>query len=276
MFINRFISLRTFVSVLLTGMLATAFANTNNPRYLMGVFPHLPITDLERVYSPMAADLGHSLDKQVLFQSKSTFEDFKMELEAETYDIVVVQPFDYINIADNHNYVALAKRSKPLAGVFIVAKNSKISSIKDVIGKRIALPPKGAAVSRLALDFLVTNGIKTKDVKLSYHRSHVNCMQQLLIKKADLCVTAEPMLRFFNHKMKSDLRYVLKTKSIPHVLFAAHKRMPEKQRQMALKIITTWDNIEEKKQLLTNGKFPPFVPTNDAEYDVVRQLLKVK
>ena len=242
----------------------------------MGVFPHLPITDLERVYSPMAADLGKNLDKEVLFQSKSTFEDFRMELQSETYDIVVVQPFDYINIADNHNYVALAKRSKPLAGVFVVTKNSNIKSVKDVIGKRIALPPKGAAVSRLAIDYLKSNNIDINSVKLSYQRSHVNCMQQMLIKKADLCVTAEPMLRFFNHKMKTDLEFAFKTRGIPHVLFAAHKRMSKKQRETAMQIITTWDNVKEKKQLLTNGKFPPFVPATDSEYNVVRKLLKAK
>jgi ABC-type phosphate/phosphonate transport system substrate-binding protein len=247
-----------------------------NSRYVMGVFPHLPITDLERIYSPMAADLASGLNKEVFFQSKATFEDFKMELDAETYDIVVVQPFDYIYIADNHNYVPLARRGEPLEGVFVTLQDSNIRTPKDLAGKRIALPPKGAAVSRLAIDLLLENNIATSNVKLSFHRSHINCMQQLLIKQADVCVTAEPMLRFFNHKRKTNLQFVFKTKSIPHVLFAAHKRVPEKYRQHAMNIITTWDDIEEKKQLLTNGKFPPFVPATDSEYDIVRHLLKDK
>ena len=248
----------------------------NDTKYTFGVFPHLPIIDLERIYAPMAADIGKELHIQLSFQAKATFEDFKMELESETYDFIEVQPFDYVNIAVSHHYVPLARRNEPLAGVFVVPENSEIKIPKDLIGKRIALPPLNSAVSRLATDYLHANGIQTSDVKMSYHRSHVNCLQQILIKKADVCVTAEPTLKFFNHKMKTDLQFVLKTKSIPHVLFAAHKRVPEKLRQQAIEVITTWDDIEEKKKLLTNAKFPPFVPALDSEYDVVREILRKK
>ena len=72
--------------------------------------------------------------------------------------------------------------------------------------------------------------------------------------------------------MKTDLHYVLKTRSIPHVLFAVHKRVPKNLRQQAIQVITTWDDIEEKKKLLTNAKFPAFVPALDSEYDVVREI----
>jgi phosphonate transport system substrate-binding protein len=247
-------------------------ADTDHSKYTLGVFPHLPIIDLERIYAPMAADIGKELNIELYFQATATFEDFKMELESETYDFIEVQPFDYVNIAAPHHYVPLARRDEPLAGVFVVLQNSDIKSPKDLVGKRIALPPKSSAVSRLAMDFLHLNGINANDVKLTYHRSHVSCLQQLLIKKADVCVTAEPTLRFFNHKMKNDLHYVLKTKSIPHVLFAAHKRVPEKLRQQAIQVITSWDDIEKKKKLLTNAKFPSFVPATDTDYNAVREI----
>lgn len=276
--IARTLQSRTaLISVFLAWIFTTpALADMDHSRYIMGVFPHLPITDLERVYAPMAADLASELHKEVFFQSRATFEDFKMELDSETYDFVVVQPFDYAYIADKHNYVPLARRGEPLAGVFVVPQNNKIKTPKDLVGKRIALPPKSSAVARLAMDLLRTNGIQTSDVKMSFHRSHVNCMQQILIKKADVCVTSEPMLRFFNHKMKTNLFFSFKTKSIPHVLFAAHKRVPENLRQKAIQVITTWDDIEQKKKLLTNAKFPPFVPATDSEYDVVREISNSK
>jgi len=250
----------------------SAMADVDHSKYTLGVFPHLPIIDLERIYAPMAADLAKELNIDLYFKATATFQDFKLELEAETYDFIEVQPFDYVNIAAHHNYVPLARRDEPLAGVFVVPNNSDIKTPKDLIGKRIAVPPISSAVSRLATDFLHKNGIQLSDVRMTYHRSHVTCLQQILIKKADACVTAEPTLRFFNHKMKTDLHYVLKTRSIPHVLFAAHKRVPKKLRQQAIQVITTWDDIEEKNKLLTNAKFPAFVPALDSEYDVVREI----
>lgn len=247
-------------------------SSANDHNYTLGVFPHLPILDLERIYSPMAADIGKALHIKLSFKATTTFQDFKQELEAETYDFVEVQPFDYVNIAAHHNYVPLARRETPLAGVFVVPNNSKIKTPQDLIGKRIAAPPISAAVTRLAKDYLHRNGIKMSDVKMSYHRSHVTCLEQILIKKADACVTAVATLRFFNHKMKTHLHYVLKTREIPHVLFAAHKRVPEKLREEAIKEITTWNKTNGKRKLLTNAKFPPFVRALDADYNVVRKI----
>jgi len=274
-FKNQALTILTLICLALA-LTASAGEDTSEPKYTFGVFPHLPIIDLERIYAPMAADLAKELHVRITFQSRATFEDFKMELESETYDFIEVQPFDYVDIAAPHNYIPLAKRDEPLSGVFVVPNDSSIKEPKDLIGKRIALPPLSAAVSRLAEDYLHTHGIDLSQVKMTYHRSHVNCLQQILIKQADVCVTAEPTLRFFNHKMKTDLHFVLKTKSIPHVLFAAHKRVPEKLRQQAIQVITTWDDIEEKKKLITNAKFPPFVPATDSEYDVVRKIILKK
>ena len=261
-----------FALLCLSWAFSTSAIADDHPKYTLGVFPHLPIIDLERIYAPMAADLAKELNIDLYFEAKATFQTFKLELEAETYDFIEVQPFDYVNLAARHNYVPLARRDEPLAGVFVVPDNSDIKTPQDLIGKRIAAPPISSAVTRLAKDFLRKNGIQTSDVRMSYHRSHVTCLQQILIKKADVCVTAEPTLRFFNHKMKTDLHYVLKTRGIPHVLFAAHKRVPEKLRQQAIQVITTWDDIEEKKKLLTNAKFPAFVPALDSEYNVVREI----
>ena len=135
--------------VCLTWALTTSAATDDKAKYTFGVFPHLPIIDLERIYAPMAADLAKELHIELYFQSKATFEDFKLEIVSETYDFIEVQPFDYVNIAAPHHYVPLARRNEPLAGVFVVPKNSKIKTPKDLVGKHIALPPLNSAVSRL-------------------------------------------------------------------------------------------------------------------------------
>jgi len=270
----------SFLAITLLGIFGvintSAAEKINHPKYTLGVFPHLPIIDLERIYAPMAADLAKELNIELYFESKASYEEFKLELEAETYDFIEVQPFDYVNIAAKHNYVPLARRDEPLAGVFVVADDSKIKSAKDLIGKRIAFPPIGSAVARLASDFFEKNGIKPSAVIMTYHRSHVTCLQQILIKKADVCVAVEPTLRFFNHKMRKNLRFVLKTKAIPHVLFAVHKRVPKDLRDQAVNVITGWDDDEAKKNLLVNAKFPAFIPTLDTDYDIVREISREK
>ena len=128
---------------------------TPNPTpYMMGVFPHLPPSELEKVFSPMAADIGKHLHREIQFRSGSSYKKFTELLHRQIFDVVFVQPFDYIKIADMYGYLPLATRSEPLTAVIVVPEDSKINKVEDLRGKRIALPPEVAAVSHLAKGYL--------------------------------------------------------------------------------------------------------------------------
>lgn len=249
--------------------------NTGGKNYVLGVFPHLPPRELEKVYAPIAAALGKALGKQVEFGSSSTYERFMENLASETYDIIFTQPFDYIDAADNHGYLPLATRDEPLATIVVVQSGSALKSIHDLRGKTIALPPKVSAVSYLLRGYLENNGlVPGKDVTLIYHRSHVSCLQQVIIGAADACATAAPALRFFTHKMNVTLDIIVETTSIPHTLFAVHPRVSEQDRNKLLSTILSWKDTKDGKALLSRGKLKPFKAVKDSDYDVVRELSK--
>lgn len=57
------------------------------PVYSMGVFPFLSPTTLEDLFSPIAAELGRALGREVQFSSTSSFEKFAQKLQAGEYDM---------------------------------------------------------------------------------------------------------------------------------------------------------------------------------------------
>src|SRR4051812_23839300 len=57
-----------------------AAANAAKPSLLFGIFPFFSPTRMEAIYGPLAAYLGHSLDRPVYFQSASSFERFTARL----------------------------------------------------------------------------------------------------------------------------------------------------------------------------------------------------
>lgn len=265
-------------TALLAGSLAYA-ANAADAQpagkneYVMGVFPHLPPRDLEDVFAPMASDLGTHIGRHVALRSNTTFERFTENLEKQEFDIAFVQPFDYVRVADKYGYRPLATRVEKLAAIVVVKPDSPLASLANLKGKRIALPPESSAVSHLFLGQLRAGGINPdQDVKLSRHRSHVSCMQQVIIGEADACVTAAPALRFFQEKMHAELRIIAQSREIPHTLFIVHPRVPKKDREAIRARILSWDKTEEGKKLLARGQLTPFVPISDSDYDVVRKL----
>jgi len=277
----RFLLRTITISLMLTAsFFGTATADPEQTRvtkseYLMGVFPYLAPRELEKMYSPIAAEFSITLKKDVLFRTSSTYKNFMKNLDKQIYDIVFVQPFDYVSIADKYGYRPLATRNKPLPAIIVIKPDSAIKSIKDLRGKTISLPPSVAAMSYLVKDHLEKNGIDPdKDITIEHHRSHASCMRSVLIGNAQACGTAPPALRFFQDKMKSELKIIAKTKGIPSTLFAIHPRITEKQRKALLKQITSWPDTEKGKKLLKSTKVQAFIPIKDKKYNGVRIMSK--
>jgi len=72
------------------------------------------------------------------------------------------------------------------------------------------------------------------------------------------------------------LRIVHKTPSILHALFVAHKRVPQKDRNVLLQTILEWPNTETGRKILDAGHFVPFVAAKDSDYEVVRRYIRDK
>lgn len=242
------------------------------PDLVFGVFPYLPPRDLEQVFAPIAADFSRVLGRKVQFTSSSSYEIYAARIDNEEFDIAFMQPFDFVRAADQHKYVPLATRGEPLKALIVTGPDSPVKTLEDLRGKRISLPPMDSAVSHLVRAYLRKNGfVPDKDVMLAYHRSHVSCMQQVLINASAACGTAIPAMRYFKSRMKVDMRVILESDVIPHTLFTAHSRLPAKDRTLLIETILSWSKTPEGKVILERGKMIPFTTITNEAYDVVRK-----
>jgi len=256
-------------------VLAAKWNYSDKPPYVLGIFPHLTTARLEEVFAPIAADMANAVERRVVLQTRSTFSTFMEELEKETYDIALIQPFDYIRVRARYGMIPLARRGSPLSAVIMVNSDTDIYRLSDLKGKTLALPPEVAAVSHLAKAALVQAGlVPGRDVTLSFHRSHDACLQQLMIKRADACATADYPVRFFQDRMKISFRQLARTPEIPHVLFAVHPRVAPQDREAIKQAILSWPDREEGRKIMQNGKLQPFQAATDEEYEVVRTFWK--
>lgn len=250
---------------------AAQLASEPAPRpYVFGVFPHFAVARLETIYAPMAADFGRVLERKVYLRTKPNFEKFTAELRKQYYDIVFLQPFDYV-WAQDYGYLPLARRSEPLSAQILVSENSPLITIKDLKGATLALPPAEAAVSHLTKMALLDAGLNPlHDVELQFTKSHDSCLQRLLIGVVDACGTAAGPVRYFQTRMKVSFRLLGKSATIPHALIAIHARVPESERERLRDTIISWADNPGGRKLLERGELAPFQSVADAEYDVVR------
>lgn len=262
--------------IFLLGLLfpTLVFSSESKNSYVFGVFPHVPKSKLYDMYSPVAIDFQKKLNKKVLVRTKSSYNEFETSLASEIFDIALIQPFNYPNAHDKHNYLPIARRSDKLSALLIVKKNSNYKTLADLKNKVIASTAKTAAVSRLMEQEIMSLGFKpNKDFVRVYKNNHFSCIQSLLIGMADACSTSHRALdHYYQVKLKDKFRIVHESKKIPHVLYVVHKRVPETDRDILKKTILNWQSTETGKKILEKSRMSFFSEATNEEYDSVRLL----
>ena len=252
------------------------------PAYSMGMFPALSPATLDDLFSPIAAELGQALGREVQFSSASSYEKFDRKLEAAEYDIALVHPWEYVNIASRVGYLPVAARNGLLYAVFVVKRNSPLKNASDLKGKIVGLPPRIAVVSHLAKITLHEAGlVPGRDLTLKYFSSHQSCLQQLQIGDIDMCVSGMATLRVYQEKTENAFRVLMESPRIPEILFVVHSRVPVKDRGVIKKTLlsTTLGGIPPTIRDLffernsKDGKY--FRSIRDSDYAPVRRYIKI-
>lgn len=259
----------------IVALCASAAGAADKP-YEFGVFPYLPATRIHELHAPMAADFEAKLARPVRLSSKSAYAAFSKELRRQTYDLALIQPFDYVDAYDKHGYLPLARRGEELQAIIVVRDDSPLRTLNDLRSRTLASPPADAAVSQLARVALLELGIDPKSVRQRHERNHFTCLQTLLVGIADACITAEQALRTLQAETRAlaKLRVIHTTEPIPHSLFVVHRRVSRQHREILLDTIVGWPRTEEGRRLLERGRFTPFVAARNADYEAVRRYLR--
>ena len=251
---------------------ASETAPAAETHYTFGVFPYLSPAQLSQSYGPVAADFSVLLKRSVRFTSAPTYEAFTQSLREETYDIAMIQPFDYVDAVDHYGYRPLARVDADLKANFVVRLDSSFKTIKDLRGTRIALPSATAAVSRIALKALRDAGLQPGvDVQIRHFKSFGSCMQDVLIGNSSACTTGKAAKAIFEKRMKVTLRIIYETPAIPHMTFIVHQRLPEAERERLRRRIIDWNKTADGQRIVKGMRFPEFRAVVDQEYDVIRR-----
>lgn len=243
--------------------------------YRLGIFPYLAPRQTIEFFGPVATSMGHALNHPVKLSTQPSFTDFTRAVDAQVYDIALINPFDFPSVVEKRGYLPLAQLSVPLVSQFYVRDDSTYRSLQDLRGTTIAMPPAESANARMTLRALYDNKlVPGQDVELHYFNSHDSCIQQVWSGSASACGTARPVIQVFEQRMQAKLRPIYDAPAIPHILFVAHPRVPPADRARLQQLIIGWSKTEEGQALLKNLGLPGFVMPKPEEYVVMRNYTK--
>lgn len=256
-------------------MLSPVFSvqSAENERYEVGVFPHLSKSHIEKTYNSIFNHVSRMTNKNIHFDADENIENFYEHLRNEYYDIVLIQPFEYVNLSKKFGYTPLATQEKTLRTLIVAKKDGPIQNTQNLLGRKILLPPPSTAISYLTKKHLHDFGFNlNEDLNIQYEKTHVACLFKLLLGFADACASFDSALAFFRQKMFIDFQVVTQSQEIPHALFAAHPRLSEAEREKITQALISWGNSNEGKEILKDKWLMPFRRISDKDYDIVREI----
>lgn len=240
--------------------------------YVLGVFPFLPPSSLDRHFAGITRVLGGAVGRPVTFRTKSDLEAFAVEIARGEYDIAFVNPFEYLD-ARGYGYLPLARVDEPLTMVLLAPTASAVARMQDLAGKTLALPPEASAVSRLAKLALFEAGLRPGiDLQVQFYQSKSSCVQALAVGNAAACGLPRFALPKLGLSDTNAFKIVHERKLPVGLSFIAHRRLPELDRSRIQAALLGLSETEPGRSVLTGVGWPRLVEATDRDFDDVRVL----
>ena len=200
------------------------------------------------------------LKTRVRFATSFDTDGFRRRLERSDDDFVFLFPSEYA-LAIKHGYLPIAQLETPLKAFIVVPVASPIQTPGDLRNKLLMVPDFGSPVATLARQAVEKAGLRwDRDVFGEPVRTDGVCLREMIRGLADACAAFQAPTKIIQRKMGIKLRSVVQSDALPPPLFAAHKRVPQDDREKIRKALTSLGNTDSGRFRLRTAGLNRIVP----------------
>ncbi|MFA6195460.1 MAG: phosphate/phosphite/phosphonate ABC transporter substrate-binding protein [Sulfurimonas sp.] len=247
-------------------MLESLFALT------FGVVPQQSPLQLIKVWKPVIEYLEKETGENIDLKIEYSIPEFEKVLYSGGYDIAYMNPYHYIIANQKQGYLASIKATKNIVGILVTNKNSGISDISMTKNKMFLFPAPDAFAATLLIKYelLKNYGIKIEEKNVKYVNSHDSVYKGVSRGVGDFGGGIERTLNTLDDThTKESLAILHKTKAYPSHPFAYKPSLND-----AIKEKISQALLHMPQELLNPLNIEETIKTNDAGYDVVRDIAK--
>ncbi|MCL5022060.1 MAG: phosphate/phosphite/phosphonate ABC transporter substrate-binding protein [Nitrospirae bacterium] len=245
-----------------------------------GLLPRLPEKELRDMFTPLAQYIEKETGMKVTLIIPKDFSTYTRQAIAGDFDIGFTNPNIYIDTKKAVPQIEpLAMASEPgigtkLKGVFIVAEDSPIKSIKELKGKKVSFVDPGSAAGYTAQMLeLKKVGITKNDMRISFAGKPPKVGEAVRDGKADAGGMPESV--FKKLAFADMMRVIGKTIDLPnwpvHTTKRTDKIVASKVKNAFLKLKPL---SAQADRALKKANLEGFVPTTDKDFDLMREAAK--
>ncbi|HLO51837.1 MAG TPA: phosphate/phosphite/phosphonate ABC transporter substrate-binding protein [Kamptonema sp.] len=240
------------------------------------------IEDLQKNYQEFRTILGEVLEKKIQFFPVDNYTTAAVALQSGQLKLALTGPSEYTIIRARTNAVPIIAITRPdYHSIIAVAGNSDIKSASQLKGKTIAMWEVGSTSGHLGpTKILLEAGLNPQsDFKISM----LGKKGLQALKKGEVDALAIGYTRY-KELLKSDglseidFRLIATGEPLPSDLLVASSNLPNNLvEKMRDRLVKNQDKLIEALLVgKTNAKYKgaKFVPANDSDYNMIREVYK--
>lgn len=242
-----------------------------------GILPFLSNEQLVIQFSPLAQYLTKKLQVPVRIETAPDFAEFaKRTHQGSYYDILFTAPHFYPRAHTKANYQLVASVDSPgMWAVIVAPKKSRIYSVQDLKGKRLATAHPAALSTLLVKKHLRNAGIDpATDLTLVSTPSHDASLLSSYHGVTDASSLMQPPYTAASEQVKRNMRIIARTESSPHIPISVNPRLSQACIAEITDLLLSMSATDEGRNALSHNRFSGFRKAHAEEYDRIRDLLR--
>lgn len=269
----------TALSLALLACLLCAGATHAAEPIRLGVHPYLPAVEIMKRFTPLAGYLSERLGRKVEIVIAKDYEDHIEKTGRGIVDIAFLGPASYVKLAQKYGKMPLLARlevsGKPLLqGVIFVRKDSPISTLQGLAGKRFAFGDRNSTMAHLVPRLMLLKaGVGAERLaKYSFISNHDSIALGVLMGEFDAGAIMQDVFGEFETR---GLKAIALTPPISEHVFVASPRLEQKLvPEIRDALLGLKDSAKGKNSMKAiKSGMTAMVAVSDSDYNNLRAIL---
>ena len=246
---------------------------------ILAVHPYLPFDELNKKFTPVAKYLSSQIGIPIKIRIGSNYDEHIQYIGLNKVDIAYIGPASYVRMADEFNNKPMLSRLEIngypwFQGNIITRKDSGITSIEELKGKRIAYGDPNSTMSYIVPHYMLHKaGVFTDPLsKYQFLNSHNNVAFGVLSGDFDAGAVKPAVFKKFESQ---GLYTIAKTPKISEHLFVARDDLPDWKIKKLRNAMLNMKNSNEGMAALKAIKesITGLVSAHTSDYENLREIL---
>lgn len=242
---------------------------------IFGILPFISTEQLVIQFSPIAQYISTYLQVPVRVETAPDFAAFARRTnDKQRYDILFTAPHLYSQAHNKADYRLIAGVDSPgMWAVIVVPRQSKIQSINDLRGKRLATAHPTSLATLLVRKHLTGAGIDPdRDLKIISTPSNDASLLSSFHGVTDASALMQPPYAATDAQIKDNMRIIAKTASTPHIPISVSPRISASCADQISRLLLQMATTNEGKAALQHNNFSGFKKVQAQDYSNVIDL----